>query len=67
MAAADVCSNEDIMNWLQPDEEFVPDLYIVGFQEIVELNVINVIINHNDDTVGIYKNIMKRNLSKIGK
>jgi len=68
MAGEAICSNESIDDWLLPDKNMrPPDIYVIGFQEIVELNVINMFLTSNEDTVDVFKNLMKRNLSKIGK
>ena len=35
--------NEDLLRWLHPDGDAVPDLFFIGFQEIVDLNAVNVV------------------------
>ncbi len=67
MAGIDMSSNEPIEDWINPDKDSSPpDIYIVGFQEIVELNVGNIFLSSNEETVGVFKNILKRNLKNIG-
>ncbi len=68
MAGIDICSNEVLDDWVLPNKESrPPDIYVFGFQEIVELNVGNIFLSSNDETVIIYKNLIQRNLNQIGK
>lgn len=45
-------NNKNLTEWLFPDEGFSPDMFIVGFQEVVELNASNIL--KNDGSVGQY-------------
>ena len=36
-------ANEDITPWLVPTDQRAPDVYVIGFQEIVDLTTGNVI------------------------
>jgi len=67
MAGEDLNPNEDFFDWLFPLQDMkTPDLYIVGFQEIVKLNTTNIVFNSNSHTVDNYKVMLMKNLNKIG-
>lgn len=67
MAGEPISSNEPIDAWLLPEKDMrPPDIYVIGLQEIVELNVINMFLTPNEDTVELFKRLMKRNLERIG-
>lgn len=38
---------EDLSSWLLPDNTDAPDIYAIGFQEIVDLNAGNLLVDHN--------------------
>ena len=60
--------NLDLINWLYPDKtSLTPDIYIVGFQEIVNLNPKNIMFLSNSDRVELWKKIVYNNICKIGK
>lgn len=44
--------NKNLSNWLFPDEGFNPDIFVIGFQEVVELNASMIL--KNDGSVGQY-------------
>lgn len=44
-AAAKKPEDVDLSEWLLPPSQSAADLYIVGFQEIVDLNAVNVAID----------------------
>lgn len=44
--------NKNITEWLFPEEGFSPDIFVVGFQEVVELNASNIL--KSDGSVGQY-------------
>ena len=67
MAGITMNTNENFFNWLFPVKEMkTPDLYVIGFQEIVKLNASNIFINSNEKTVDTYKIMLTKNLNKIG-
>ena len=60
--------NPHIFDWLFPTNNTrIPDLYIIGLQEIVDLNPKNIMFNSNIDRVEYWKLLLSKNLSKIGK
>lgn len=58
------------MDWLLPDElrqmEKIPDIYILGFQEIVKLNASNILISSNHQRVEHWKQTIIYNLESVG-
>ena len=44
--------NKNLTDWLFPYENFNPDIFIVGFQEVIELNASNIL--KNDSSIGDY-------------
>lgn len=44
--------NKNLTDWLFPYDNFSPDIFVVGFQEVVELNASNIL--KNDGSVGQY-------------
>ncbi len=54
-----------------PDElkcmEKIPEMYIIGLQEIVELNASNILISSNNSKVEYWKTTLQSNLDCIGK
>jgi synaptojanin len=44
--------NKNLTDWLFPNEGFSPDIFVVGFQEVVELNASNIL--KSDGSVGQY-------------
>ncbi len=68
MAGVEMNTNENLFDWLFPIKDMKPpDLYIVGFQEIVALSATNIVFSSNSNTVETYKNLLFKNLNKIGK
>ena len=72
LAAIDnMSSNERLLDWLNPNAKLDPnappaDMYVIGLQEIVELNTTNIIFSKsNRDNVELYKRIIIKNLNKI--
>lgn len=49
---AGASDNKNRTEWLFPDEGFSPDIFVVGFQEVVELNASNIL--KSDGSVGEY-------------
>ncbi|KAG0686966.1 inositol polyphosphate 5-phosphatase [Pichia californica] len=49
---AGASDNKNLTEWLFPEEGFSPDMFVVGFQEVVELNASNIL--KNDGSVGQY-------------
>lgn len=46
----------DISKWLFPlGKEYVPDMFIIGFQEIVPLTAKNVVTNKNADMISYWE------------
>ena len=44
-----------------------PDIYIVGFQEIVDLNAKNIVLSSNTSKVDFWKNLIIKHLNEIDK
>lgn len=60
--------NTPIFDWLYPiHNSKAPDIYIVGFQEIVDLNPQNIMFVSNHDRVEYWKMMIFKNLTKLGK
>ena len=60
-------TNENLFDWLFPIKDMpTPDIYVVGFQEIVKLSATNIFMNSNTSTVENYKTLLSKNLNKIG-
>jgi hypothetical protein len=61
----------ELLDWLLPDEvkflEKKPEMYIIGLQEIVELNASNILISSNSSKVDYWRNTFQSNLDAIGK
>jgi hypothetical protein len=59
----------DLREWLYPKNKFkkTPDIYIVGLQEIVELNANFLLISSNQHKVDYWKNTIKNSLAGIDK
>ena len=61
----------DLLDWLLPIElkalHNLPELYVIGLQEIVELNASNILITSNSPKVEYWKNTIQTNLDAIGK
>ncbi len=68
MAGIEMNPNEKFFDWFFPlkDMKNPPDIYVVGFQEIVELNAGNILINTNATAVDNYRTLITKNLNKIG-
>jgi hypothetical protein len=67
MAGVDMNNNQNLLDWLYPDKDMhPPDIYVIGFQEIVELKFSNMITS-NATVVYKFRTILINNLSKIGK
>ncbi len=57
-----------LIKWLFPKEAMkIPDIFVLGFQEICNLNAKNIMISSNSDKVDTWKNIIKNNINQIGK
>ena len=61
----------DLLDWLLPDElkglEKISDIYMIGLQEIVELNASNILISSNTSKVDYWRSTLQSNLDAIGK
>lgn len=61
----------ELIDWLLPDElksfEKIPEMYIIGLQEIVQLNASNILISSNSPKVDYWRNTLQSNLDAIGK
>jgi len=67
MAGVSMDSNEKFTEWLYPVKNMkAPDIYVIGFQEIVELVFSNILFNSNANTVNNYRTLLTKNLQKIG-
>jgi len=59
--------NEKFYDWLLPIKNMdTPDIYVVGFQEIVELVFSNIFFTSNASIVDNYRLLLTKNLRKIG-
>ena len=55
----------DISKWLFPlGKEYVPDMFIIGFQEIVPLTAKNVVTNKNADMISYWEKTIQRCLDQ---
>jgi len=67
MAGVDMNNSQNLLEWLYPVKDMnPPDIYVIGFQEIVEL-VFSNMITSNATVVYKYRTLLINNLSKIGK
>jgi hypothetical protein len=67
MAGVNMNPNEKFFDWLFPIKDMKePDIYVIGFQEIVELVMSNILFNSNSHIVDNYRNLITKNLNKIG-
>ena len=67
MAGVEMNPNEKFLDWLMPIKDMkAPDIYVIGFQEIIELVFSNIIFTTNKTVVYNYRNLITNNLSKIG-
>ncbi len=61
----------ELIDWLLPDElkslEKIPEMYIIGLQEVVELNASNILISSNSSKVDYWKSNLQSNIDAIGK
>ena len=58
----------NIIDWLLPIKNTVtPDIYIIGFQEIVDLNTKNVVFISNSNRVELWKKAIVSGLQTIDK
>lgn len=68
VAGKEFPENHSIIQWLYPKENMqIPDIYVLGFQEICNLNAKNIIVSHNSHKVESWKNIIIKNLNQLGK
>jgi len=57
-----------LYEWLFPMGDMkTPDVYIIGFQEIVDLNAKNIVISSNTSKVDFWKNLVIKHLERIDK
>lgn len=55
--------NDNLSDWLFPRQGFTPDVFVIGFQEVVELNASNIL--KNDQSAGDYWKIQVENTLKV--
>lgn len=51
----------DLTAWLRPEKDFY-DIYVLGLQEIVDLNTKNVLLNDNKKSITMWKKALKRTI-----
>lgn len=57
-----------LFEWLFPMKDMKnPDIYIIGLQEIVNLNAKNIVLSTNSSKVEFWKNLILKNLNEIDK
>jgi synaptojanin len=55
-----------LFEWLFPMKDMrTPDIYIIGFQEIVDLNAKNVMLSSNTNKVDFWKNLLLKHFKEI--
>ena len=60
--------NSIILEWLYPMKNMEnPDIYIIGLQEIVNLNAKNIVLSSNSSVVEAWRNLISQNINKIDK
>ena len=53
----------DISSWLLPFKNtFIPDIYVVGLQEIVQLNPKQILMGNNSSHIKLWNDIILNNL-----
>ena len=58
----------NIIDWLLPVKNTVtPDIYIIGLQEIVDLNAKNIVFTANTNRVEVWKKAIWTNLQTVDK
>ncbi len=67
----------DLFDWLFPIKDFLnlknfseinsPDIYLIGFQEIVDLNAKYIMFNSNSSKIDLWHDFLTTNLNKIDK
>lgn len=68
VAGKDFTDNFSLIQWLFPKENMpLPEIYVIGFQEICNLNAKNIMISSNTHKVDNWKNIVTYNLNQLGK
>jgi len=68
VAGKEFPENFSVIQWLFPLENMqLPDLYVIGFQEICNLNAKNIMISSNTHRVDNLKSILTYNLNQLGK
>ena len=56
----------DLAQWLYPFRgNFIPDIFVIGFQEIVELNASSILMGNNQPNVKMWTQHIQSNLSKL--
>ena len=67
-AGKDPNEDDKIIDWLYPIKNSAsPDIYVIGLQEIVELNIENIIFSLNEKQIKKWTDIILQNLSNIDK
>ena len=57
-----------LFEWLFPMGDMkTPDIYIIGLQEIVDLNAKNIVLSSNTSKVDYWKNLVIKHLERIDK
>jgi len=68
VAGKEFSENHSLIQWLYPKENMqLPDIYVIGFQEICNLNAKNIIVSNNSHKVENWKKIVINNLNQLGK
>jgi hypothetical protein len=68
LGAQDLPKDFSLIPWLYPkSNEKIPDMYVLGFQEIVDLSSTNIIIASNATKVELIMSIVQENLKALGK
>lgn len=59
----------DITEWLFPclNEAHAPDIFLVGLEEVVDLNAANIVFNSNSKNIELWHNLLLSNLNKVEK
>lgn len=53
------------LRMLDMEEEKIPDIFVIGLQEVDQININNLLINETEKTELLWQNIIKNNLNKF--
>lgn len=60
--------NLNLTNWLLPIKESkIPDIFVFGLEEVVELKASNIVFNSNSKNIELWKNLLTSNVNEIDK